>query len=136
MAVVTTLSFAGRTEEALEFYREAMGAEITFLMRFQECPDPLLVESGEGDMIFHATFRIHGTELMASDVGHTDFAVKPIFKGFALAILLEAADQARSIFNALSDGGIIVIPLDESTFSKMYGIVTDRFGVTWKINVR
>lgn len=135
MPVITTLSFDGRTEDAINFYRESLGAEIVFLMRFRESPDQSHTKPGMEDLIFHATFRIDGTELMASDVGHGDLDSAARFRGFALALRLNSTDRARRVFDALADGGEILIPLAESAFTFLYGIVMDRFGITWKINV-
>lgn len=72
MAVITTLSFAGRTEEALGHYQDALGAELVFLMRFRDSPDASHHRKDIEELVFHATFRIEGTEFMASDVGYFD----------------------------------------------------------------
>jgi PhnB protein len=135
MPVVTTLNFAGRTEEALEFYAGTLGSETVFLMRFRDCPDPTYAQPGMGELIFHATFRIEGTEFMASDVGYEKGRAAPPFSGFALALRLDSVQRARRIFDALSESGRVVVPLDESAFTGWYGIVVDPFGVSWKINV-
>ena len=135
MSVITTLSFAGHTEEALNFYRDSLDAEILFLMRFRDSPDQSYSEPGFEDLIFHATFRIDGTELMASDVGHGDPDSIAGFSGFALALRLSSTDRARRVFDALADGGEVLIPLAESAFTSLYGIVIDRFGISWKILV-
>lgn len=135
MPIVTTLNFAGRTEAALEFYREALDAETVFLMRFRDSPDQSHTQSGMEEMIFHATFRIYGTDFMASDVGYSKDADPTPFTGFSLALGLESIDKAKQIFAALSRGGQIVVPLAASAFTSWYGIVIDRFGVSWKINV-
>jgi uncharacterized glyoxalase superfamily protein PhnB len=65
MAVITTLGFAGRTEEALAFYRDALDAKTVFLMRFRDCPDQSHTKPGMEDLIFHATFQIDGSDFMA-----------------------------------------------------------------------
>ena len=135
MPVITALKFAGRTEEALNFYRDSLDAEILFLMRFRESPDQSYTEPGMEDLIFHATFRIEGTELKASDFGHDEPDLADGFSGFALLLQYESADRAKRDFDALADGGEIVLPLAEAGFTSLYGIVTDRFGISWKINV-
>ena len=136
MPVTTSLSFAGRTEEALSLYQDVLGAETLFLMRFRDCPDKSLIQPGMEDMIFHATFRIDGTEFMASDVGYaTDDGDALAFQGFSLVLSPESIDKARQIFAGLSEGGQVVMPLAESSFTSWYGIVADRFGLSWKINV-
>jgi PhnB protein len=135
MPIVTILNFSGRTEEALKFYAEALNAETVFLMRFRESPDQRYSQAGMDDLIFHATFRIDGTEFMASDVGYVKGTTAPPFSGFSLALNLSSVAKAKRIFSTLSDDGRVVVPLAESAFTSWYGIVTDRFGVSWKINV-
>jgi PhnB protein len=135
MPITTTLNFSGRTEEALKFYAEALDAETVFLRRFRESPDQRYAQAGMEELIFHATFRIAGTEFMASDVGYLKGKSPPPFSGFSLALNLSSIEKARRIFSALSDDGRVVMPLAESAFTSWYGIVIDRFGVSWKINV-
>ncbi|WP_146529705.1 VOC family protein [Novipirellula artificiosorum] len=135
MATITTLGFAGRTEEALEHYHDALDAETVFLMRFRDSPDQSHMKPGMEDMIFHATFRIDGTEFMASDVGYLDGEPAAVFAGFSLALRLKSLDHAKRVFDALADGGQTLIPLAKSAFTAWYGIVIDRFGVSWKISV-
>ena len=135
MKVVNTLAFLGRAEEAIEHYREVLGAEILYLARFSECPDPSLVNPAMGDLIFHATLRIGETVIMASDVGCESTDQNPEFRGFALLLQMESPEHARQVFEGLSDGGRVIVPLEKSTFTALYGIVVDRFGVSWKINL-
>ena len=135
MSVVTTLNFVGRTEEAINFYRAALDAETLFLMRFRDCPDKSHMKPGMEEMIFHATFRIDGTEFKASDVGYSKDTSTPDFAGFSLVLSPESVERAKQIFAALSEGGQVIIPLAESSFTAWYGIVIDRVGVSWKINV-
>ena len=135
MPIITTLSFSGRTEEALKFYGEALSAETVFLMRFRESPDQSHSRAGMEELVFHATFRIEGTEFMASDVGYVEGKNPVPFSGFSLALQLTSIERAKRIFAALSTGGQVVVPLAESAFTSWYGIVLDRFGVSWKINV-
>lgn len=135
MPVVTTLKFAGHTEAALRHHRDALGAEILFLMRFRDSPDQSHTRPGMEDLIFHATFRVQDTVIMASDVGYEDSDSKPTFAGFSLALQMESADLAERAFAALADQGEIVVPFAESKFTSWYGIVNDRFEVSWKLNV-
>ncbi len=135
MSVVTTLNFLGRTEEALNFYRDVLDAETIFLMRFRDCPDSTYAQPNLEQLIFHATFRVFGTEFMASDVGYKDDNSLANFAGFALAIRFSSKQRAMLAFNALADGGQILYPLSKSAFTSWYGIVKDRFGVSWKVSV-
>lgn len=135
MPIVTTLNFSGRTEEALKFYADALNAETVFLMRFRESPEQRYTQPGMEELIFHATFRIEGTEFMASDVGYAPGESLTPFSGFSLALNLSSIERAKRIFSTLSQDGQVVVPLAESVFTSRYGIVLDRFGVSWKINV-
>jgi PhnB protein len=135
MNVQTTLNFYGRTEEAIEFYRRTIEAETLFMMRFRDCPDPAQSRPGLEDKIFHATFCIGSTQIMASDCGCEKPPAKPAFAGFALLLRVETPEKAEQFFAALSEGGQIQIPLQKLFFAERYGIVIDRFGVSWKIMV-
>ena len=127
------LFFEGRCDEALQFYRQTLGAEILFLMRYQESPAP--PEPGpcappDGEKVMHASLRIGEAVLMASD-GRCGGAT--CFKGFSLSLSITDEAEARRIFAALTDGGHVIMPLTKTFFSPLFGMVTDRFGVTWMI---
>ncbi|SRR5690606_4841180 len=133
MYVQTYLFFDGRCEEAIEFYREALGAEVTMLMRFRESPDSCSsgeLPPGAEDKVLHASFRIGETVVMASD-GHCQG--RPSFQGFSLAITAKDTSEAERLFRALSEGGEVQMPLGPTFFSPSFGMVADRFGVGWMI---
>ncbi|MEL6107698.1 MAG: VOC family protein [Planctomycetota bacterium] len=135
MPVVTTLSLAGQTEAALQHYQDVLDAEILFLMRFRHAPDQSHTRPGMEDLIFHATFRVLDTVLMASDVGYESPDSRPSFNGFSLLLQMPSADRAERAFEGLSEEGQIVVPFAKSKFTSWYGVVEDRFGVSWKLNV-
>ena len=135
MNVQTSLNFYGRTEEAVQFYGRTIEAETLFLMRFRDCPDPSQARPGKEEKIFHATFRIGSTEIMASDCGCEKPPAKTVFSGFSLALRVETPEKAERFFTALSDGGQIQIPLLKTFFAERYGILIDRFGISWKVMV-
>jgi PhnB protein len=126
------LFFDGRCDEALEFYRRALGAEVTMLMRFKDSPDPHMVTPGTEQKVMHASFRIGGTDVMASD-GRCEGRAS--FQGFALSIAVPTAAEADQRFTALSDGGHVQMPLTQTFFSPRFGMVADRFGVSWMVIV-
>ncbi len=132
MNVQAYLFFDGRCDEALAFYREALGAEVTALMRFKENPDPAGCAPGTEEKVMHCNFTIGTTQLMASD-GNCKSA--PSFQGFSLTINAESADEAERLFAALSDGGQVQMPLSQTFFSPRFGMVADRFGVSWMVLV-
>ncbi len=129
-AITPYLFFGGRCEEALEFYRTALGAEIDVLMRFDQSPvppPPGMLPAGFEKKVMHASFRVRGIPLMASD----GCGGPTTFDGFRLALSVPTAADARTAFDALADGGAVTMPLCETFWSPCYGMVTDRFGVGW-----
>jgi PhnB protein len=118
MDVQTTLKFYGRTEEAVTFYGRAIDAKTLFLMRFRDCPDPSQSRPGLEEKIFHATFRIGSTEVMASDCGCEKPPTETTFAGFSLALRVETPEKAERFFAALGDGGQIQIPLLKTFFAE------------------
>jgi PhnB protein len=135
MDVQTTLNFYGRAEEAVTFYARAIDAETLFLMRFRDCPDPAQSRPALEEKIFHATFRIGTTEIRASDCGCERPPANTNFANFSLLLRVETPEKAGRFFTALSDGGQVQMPLQKTFFAERYGIVLDRFGVSWKIMV-
>jgi len=135
MLVQPYLFFDGRCEEAVEFYRSALGAEVTMLMRFKESPEPHNPEMcplGADDKVMHASFRIGDTTVMASDGRCLG---QPSFQGFALSLTVPNDAEADRRFAALADGGQVQMPLAKTFFSPRFGMVADRFGVSWMIIV-
>ncbi|HWO41999.1 MAG TPA: VOC family protein [Candidatus Eisenbacteria bacterium] len=135
MQVQVYLLFAGRCEEAVEFYKQAIGAEVMMLMRFKESPDqppPGMLPPGSEDKIMHACLRIGDTIVMASD-GQCGGA--PTFQGFSLSVSVASEREADRVFGALAEGGQIQMPLGKTFWSPRFGMLTDRFGVGWMVNV-
>jgi PhnB protein len=135
MKVQPYLFFDGRCEEAIEFYKTAIGAEVLMMMRFKDSPEkppPDRVAPNSDDRIMHASLRIGQTEVMASD-GCADG--QPEFKGISLS--LSAADEAEAdrLFEALAEGGKVQMPIGRTFFSPRFGMVADRFGVSWMVVV-
>ena len=135
MKVEPYLFFDGRCEEAIEFYRKALGVEVQMLMRYKDSPEPAqpgMVPPGAENKIMHATLRIGDTTVMASD-GHC--TGKPKFDGFALSITAASEAEAERVFKALGDGGKVQMPLTKTFFSPSFGMLADRFGVPWMVIV-
>lgn len=135
MQVQPYLFFEGRCEEALGFYREALGAEVTALMRFRECPDPMppgAVPPGSEDKVMHAAFRIGGATVMASD-GRCSGQAR--FGGVSLSVSVPDEATADRFFTALAEGGQVRMPIGKTFFSPCFGMVADRFGVSWMVVV-
>lgn len=133
MRVEAYLMFDGRCEEALEFYRQQIGAEITALLRFKDNPEPPNPEMGPPsppDKVMHSCFRVGDTTIMASD---GNCRSQPKFDGFCLTISVPEVSEAQRLFEALSAGGQVQMPLTKTFFSPSFGMVADKFGVCWMI---
>lgn len=133
MHIQPYLFFDGRCEEAAEFYKTALRAEVVMLMRYKESPEPRqpgMIPPGGEDKVMHMQFRIGETTILASD-GHCQG--KPSFQGFALTLHVESEAEAEQKFSALSEGGEVTMPLGKTFFAKSFGMVTDRFGVPWMV---
>jgi PhnB protein len=136
MQVQPYLFFDGRCEEAVEFYRKALGAEVTMLMRFKDSPEPgehSMVPPGAEDKVMHASLRIGDTTVMASDGRCLG---QPNFQGFALSLTAPNDAEAERLFAALGAGGQVQMALSKTFFSSRFGMLADRFGVPWMIIVR
>jgi PhnB protein len=135
MQVQIYLFFDGRCEEAIEFYKQALGAEVEMLMRFKDSPEPPqpgMVPPGSENKVMHASFRIGETTVMASD---GNCLGKPSFQGFSLSLNARDEAEAERLFAALGDGGQVQMPLAKTFYSPCFGMVADRFGVSWMVIV-
>src|SRR6266567_4375385 len=130
------LFFNGSCEQAVEFYRKALGAEVEMMMRFKESPEPPkpgMVPPGFENKIMHTSFRVGQTTIMASDGCSAE---KAKFEGFSLSVAVATEAEADRVFAALVDGGQVRMPLAKTFWSPRFGMVADRFGIGWMISVR
>jgi PhnB protein len=135
MPISPYLFFEGRAEEAADFYRRALGAEVTALVRYKDAPEPAdrsQVPHGAGDKVMHMSLTIGDTTVMGSD-GFCQG--QPDFHGFALSLTVSGEAEATRRFNALADGGQVRTPLAKTFFSPRFGMVADRFGLLWMVYV-
>lgn len=134
MQIQPYLFFDGRCEEAIEFYRKTLDAKVEAIMRYKDNPDPAgcAGPAPDGEKVMHACLHIGNATILASD-GMAQG--KPDFKGFSLALSATNDAQAERWFAALSNGGEIQMPMDKTFFSSRFGMVADRFGVSWMVLV-
>lgn len=128
------LFFDGRCEEALEFYRQAVGAQIGMKMRFGDSPEapPPGMPTPPANKIMHADFTVGGSMILASD---GECNGKPGFQGFSLALSVKTDAEAERAFAALAAGGQVGMPLSKTFFSPKFGMLTDKFGIGWMVMV-
>ena len=130
MQIQPYLFFDGRCDEAIEFYRRAVGAEVQMLMRFKDGPEPM--PGGNADKVMHAQIQIGDTTVLLSDGRCLG---KPAFEGFALSLTVANEAEAERYFASLGEGGQVQMPLAKTFFSPRFGMVADRFGVSWMVYV-
>ena len=130
MSVTPYLFFDGRCEEAIEFYKKTLGAEVGMMMRYKESPEKNMCTPANENKIMHASMRIGGTLVMLSD-GRAEG--KPKFEGFFLSLDPKTEAEAEKMFTALSQGGQVQMPLTSTFFAKSFGMVADKFGMGWMI---
>jgi len=136
MVVQPYLFFNGRCDEALAFYQAALGAEVASLMRFRDNPDPAAGEGcaggppPSGDQVMHAEMRVGSSTILMSDGMDRG---TPTFQGFALTLQLASAAEVERVFTRLADGGTVQMPIGATFFATSFGMVADRFGVTWTV---
>ena len=132
MRVQPYLFFDGRCEEAIEFYKKALGAEVDMLMRWKDSPDKSMCTPANENKVMHASLRIDETWVLASDGRNTG---NPKFEGFALSLDAKDDAEADRLFGALSAGGQVTMPLSKTFFSPRFGMCADKFGVHWMVIV-
>lgn len=130
MQVTPYLMFDGRTEEAIEFYKKAVGATVEMMMRFKDSPDKSMCAAGAENKVMHSCLKIGDTAVMASDGRNTG---KPDFKGISLSLNAKDEAHADKMFEALGEGGQVQMPMTKTFFAKRFGMVADKFGVSWMI---
>jgi len=133
MKIEPYLFFDGRTDEALAFYKEAVGAEVTMLMRYKDSPDPTppgMLPPGSENRVMHASMKIGDSVVMASD---GSCGGRPAFQGFSLTATVKTEAEADRAFAALSAGGQVTMPLGRTFFAPRFGMCTDKFGVGWMV---
>lgn len=132
MQVQPYLFFDGRCEEAIDFYKKAIGANVETLMRWKDNPDQSACTPQNANKVMHVSVKIGDVSVLASD-GRSEG--KPEFKGFALTISAKTEGEADKLFAALSDGGQVQMPLTKTFFSPKFGMCADKFGVGWMVLV-
>lgn len=123
------IAFRGNCKEAIEFYKQAIGAELVYAQTYGESPMPDL---GSGDAIMHCTMKVGDTNIMMCDDFHTENFTTG--GNISLAIGMNEVDRAKEIFANLSDGGNVTMPLDKTFWAEAFGMVTDKFGINWMVN--
>ena len=126
--------FDGRCEEAIEFYKKAVGAKVQMLLRFKDSPEKNndCVPS-DLNKVMHAQIGVGETTVLMSD---GQAKGQPKFDGFALSLYAANEAEAEKLFAALGEGGQVQISMAKTFFSPRFGMLKDRFGVFWMVLVK
>ena len=130
MQVTPYLMLDGRADEAIEFYKKALGAKVDMLMRFSEAPKEANCAPSSMDKVMHAALSIGDSKIMLSD---GDNKGKPTFAGISLTITAKDETDADKLFSTISEGGQVQMPMEKTFFAKRFGMAADKFGVNWMI---
>ena len=130
MQVLPYLFFDGRCEEAFSFYERALGAKVQAMMRFKDNPDAAYNPPDSSEKVLHAELKIGDTTIMASDGMNSG---NPQFKGISLSLAAADSADAERLFKSLGDGGQVQMPMSETFFAHRFGMVADKFGVSWMV---
>ncbi len=128
MRVQTYLSFDGRCQEALEFYRDALNAKIGQVVRVRDIPQG--PPGADANHVVYAQLQVGETTLLAMDGG---CAGQSAFAGFSLSLIAATDEETERLFGRLAEGGAVRAALAPTFFSSRYGMVADRFGVNWMV---
>lgn len=138
-AINPYLNFNGNTEDAFLFYKSIFGGEFTSFQRFKTVPGlPGLEKMSEADQnkLMHVSLPIgKNNELMGTDILESLGHEKVSGNNISLSLHPDTADEAHRIFEALSAGGKVVMPLEKTFWASLFGMVTDKFGIQWMVNV-
>jgi len=129
MKLITYVNFAGKCAAAFQYYEQHLGAKVGMMMTHGQNPAPSSYATGEWkDAVLHARIVIGGTELAGADVPKAE-PMRSVY----LTLNTESDSEAERIFSALSDGGQVLMPMQETFFASRFGQTRDRFGINWMI---
>lgn len=128
------LNFKGNTEEAFNFYKSVFGGEFLTLQRFKDTPDGDKIAEADRDKIMHVALPIGGNILMATDALESMGQHLQVGTNISLSVDAASEAEAEKIFQALSAGGKVEMPLEKAFWGALFGMLTDRFGIQWMVN--
>ena len=128
MTLTTYVNFAGQCAEAFRFYEQHLGGHISMMMTHGDSPQPSQLGPEWKDAVLHARIAVAGTQLLGADIPNA----QPMRSAY-LSLGVDTDADAERIYAALSDGGRVLMPLQETVFASRFGQVRDRFGINWMI---
>ena len=135
MAVVNPyLDFSGNAEEAFNFYKSVFGGEFSMVMRYKDAPPEHQMQQTDGEKIMHISLPLgEGTMLMASDIPEV-YGKVIVGTNVSISINTASEEEADKLFNGLSAGGKVTMPMEKAFWNSYFGMFTDKFGVKWMVS--
>ena len=134
-AINPYLNFPGNTEEAFNFYKSVFGGEFVGLTRFSDIPDGGNVKPNEKEKLMHVSLPIgKNNVLMATDILESTGGHFITGTNFHISITADSKEEATKVFNGISEGGEVSMPLADTFWGDYFGMLTDKFGIQWMIN--
>lgn len=123
------IAFKGNCREAIDFYKKALRAEEVYVHTYGDSPMP---DMGAPDQIMHCTIKVGDTHIMMCDDPRSDAVLSP--GCISLAVGIDDANRARTVFVALAEDGTITMPIEKTFWAEAFGMLTDKFGINWMVN--
>ena len=135
-SVNTYLTFNGNCEEAFNFYKSAFGGEFPYIARYKDMPpqEGTTTSPEDGEKIMHVSLQIGNTVLMGSDTGGEWASYYKEGNNFSISINTDSKNEADRLFNTLSAGGTITMPMNSTFWGDYFGMFTDKFGINWMVS--
>jgi PhnB protein len=128
----TYLFFTGQCAEAMRFYERTLGGKLETVMTYGQSPEPEHCPAGAENLVMHASLKLGDRTLMGSDVPPS-MGPKPM-AGFSLSLAYETPEEARRIFDALSKGGSVTMPMTKTFWAESFGMLVDPYGTAWMVS--
>jgi PhnB protein len=130
----TYLNFDGKAEEAFNFYKSVFGGEFAMFQRLKDAPGTEQLSAEEQNRIMHIALPIGSNMLMATDIVPSMGHILTVGSNYHISLGPDSEDETHRLYNALSEGGNVTMPLDKMFWGALYGAFTDKFGINWMIN--
>ena len=135
MTINPYLNFPGNTEEAFNFYKSVLGGEFPFLQRFKDTPEADKISPEDANKIMHVSLPVgNGNMIMATDALESMGQKLTPGNNFYLCISADSKEEADKLFNGLSQGGQLTMPMADMFWGAYFGMFTDKFGIQWMVS--
>jgi len=129
------LAFDGNCEEVFNFYKSVFGGDFAYVGRFKDMPGEHPCVEGDAEKIMHIALPISKeTVLMGSDVTEEQGGAMKVGDNISISISVSSEEEAKSLFEGLSAGGTVKVPLNKMFWGALFGMFVDKYGINWMVN--